>query len=513
MMKRVIFSWIGATGALLTPQTALASNGLESPDIGVVQLGRGGAWVAKADDPLAVFMNPAAMSFQANGVHLGAHLMIGRGCFTRIDENGQPISPGAAIPAPGEENGPDAAQCATNVFPNPQLAAVFRPMDRLAIGLGVFAPHAVGGVDWGESVSYDFLGTERTQPAPGRYLLVSQDSILLFPTVSVSYAVIPDELSIGAGFTWGIANASLQTFTESTSPRAEDDFSRDVKATLSATDLFIPGFILGANWRATKFLDLGATFRWSDAIDSRTSLKLESGYWLGGGTKNEEPCTPSLPNCNLTEVDDAGSFRLPIPASAKLGVRYHHPRAGSPHPDWSVRRDYVRDSLSEDLFDVEVNLTWAHNSMVDRVAIQFDPGIPVVGTPGTVPQDGDIPHNWRDVLGIRFGTDVNILPNFVAVRGGGFFEAKGQDDEYLNLDFHMGWKAGVSAGSTVRLGPIDASIAYQHTFYGTLDNRGAGRIRALSGDLSTGSRSLQTVNGGSLTAQLDELALSGTFRF
>jgi long-chain fatty acid transport protein len=169
--------------------------------------------------------------------------------------------------------------------------------------------------------------------------------------------------------------------------------------------------------------------------------------------------------------------------------------------------------LSEDLFDVEVNLTWAHNSMVDRVAIQFDPGIPVVGTPGTVPQDGDIPHNWRDVLGIRFGTDVNILPNFVAVRGGGFFEAKGQDDEYLNLDFHMGWKAGVSAGSTVRLGPIDASIAYQHTFYGTLDNRGAGRIRALSGDLSTGSRSLQTVNGGSLTAQLDELALSGTFRF
>ena len=511
--RSALLAGVASALALALSNEAHASNGLDSPDVGVAQVGRGGAWVARADDPMAVYMNPAAMSFQANGVHLGAHLMIQSSCFTRVDENGESISPGNAVPGPGEENGPEASQCTTGVFPNPQLAAVFRPMDRLAIGVAIVAPHAVGNVDWGESVEFDFLGNSRTQPAPGRYLLAGQNSILLFPTVSVSYAVIPDELSVGAGFTWGIANAELSTFTEATSGSAEDDFTRDVKATLNITDAFVPGFVLGANWRATKNFDLGAWFRWSDAFSARTALKLESGYWLAGGTKNDQPCTPTDPGCNLTDIADAGSFRLASPAEAKLGMRYHHPLKGSDHPSWSVRRDYVRDPLSDDLFDFEVDLTWAHNSQVKAVEIQFDPGIPVKGTPGTVPEDGDIPHNWKDVLGVRFGGDFTILPNFLAARAGGFFEGKGQDDEYLNLDFHMGWKAGVSAGGTVRLGPVDVSMAYQHTFYGTLDNGGKGKVRALSGDLSTGSRSQQAVNGGSLESQLNELALGGTLRF
>ena len=516
MMRLSVWRSAAATIAFfgcVVPNIAKASNGLDSPDAGAVQVGRGGAWVARADDPMAVYINPAAMSFQANGVHLGAHLMIQSSCFTRIDNESNPVSPGSNLPGPGAENGPEADQCTTGIFPNPQLAAVFRPTEGLAIGVAVVGPHAVGLVDWGEEVDFTLAGNARTQPAPGRYLLVSQSSVLVFPTVSISYAVIPDELSFGAGFTWGIADAEIITFTEATSPSAEDDFSRDVRATLSTSDAFIPGFVVGANWRAHPRLDLGAWFRWSDAIDSRTSLNLESSYWLAGGTKNESPCTPTDPKCNLTEVEDAGSFRLLIPAEAKLGVRYHHPLGASEHPSWSVRRDHVRDPLSDDRFDIEVDLTWAHNSVVEDVEIQFDPGIPVKGTPGTVPEDGNIPHNWRDVLGIRVGGDVTILPNFLAARVGGFFEGKGQDDEYLNLDFHLGWKAGISGGATVRLGPVDLSAAYQHTFFGTLDNQGQGKVKALSGDLSTGSRSQQAVNGGALESQINEFALAGTLRF
>jgi hypothetical protein len=137
----------------------------------------------------------------------------------------------------------------------------------------------------------------------------------------------------------------------------------------------------------------------------------------------------------------------------------------------------------------------------------------VKGTPGEVPQNGDIPHAWRDVLGVRLGSDVTIVPNFVGARAGGFFESKGQDDAYLNVDFHMGWKAGLSAGGVVRLGPVDVDVAYAHVFYGTLDNGGKGAVKALSGDATTGYRSQQAINGGRLTQSLDEVALGGTVRF
>jgi long-chain fatty acid transport protein len=501
---------------LASPAIAQASSGLETPDIGTVQVGRGGAWVAKADDPLAAYMNPAAMSFQASGVHLGAHLMFTSQCFRRVGPDGQPVSPGASIPGPGAEGGPEADTCTSSIFPNPQLAAVFRITDRLAIGAAVLGPHQVGGVEWPEEVEYTRPdGSTRTQPSPNRYLLLSQESILLFPTLSVSYAVT-DDLAFGAGFVWGIASAEFSSFTESTSPRAEDDFTRDVRARVSASDAFVPGFVIGANWRVSKRFDLGAWYRFSDAIRARTDLELESQYWLAGGTRNEDPCASDEPDCNVTRREDAGSFKLPIPMEAKIGVRYHHPmsKAIDARPDWAKDRGrFVRDGLSQDWFDVELDLTWAHNSMVDVVELRFDEGIPVNGTPGFVPTNGDIPHQWRDVLGVRLGSDLTVLPGIFGLRAGGFFESKMQDDAFLNLDFHGGWKLGLSGGATVRVGPVDISAAYQHVFFGTLDNGGQGAIRALSGDASSDFRSQQIVNGGSFTQSNNEVALGATLRY
>jgi hypothetical protein len=130
-----------------------------------------------------------------------------------------------------------------------------------------------------------------------------------------------------------------------------------------------------------------------------------------------------------------------------------------------------------------------------------------------VPTNADIPHNWKDVVGVRVGGDFVVLPSLLALRAGGFFESKGQEDAYLNLDFDLGWKVGVGGGATVRVGPVDVSAAFQHTFYGALDNGGKGNIKTLSGSATTGFRSVQTVNGGRLETSLNEFGLSGTLRF
>ncbi|WP_437305311.1 OmpP1/FadL family transporter [Sorangium sp. So ce388] len=514
----------GAAGAALAAMVAAgaanASSGLDSPDIGVIQLGRGGAWVARADDPLAAYFNPAGLASQRTSAHGGVHLIQLSQCFTRLGPDGQPVPPSytTAIPAPGSEGGPDAEVCAeSGLFPNPQIGATFRVNDALAVGVAVLGPHGVGERAWPESLSYTHptFGA-MTQPSPQRYLLTSLDALMLMPTLSVGFT--PAEgVSVGAGLIWGTAIIDFVNFSEATSAEGGDDFNahNDLRTRARADDFFIPGFVLGARWAATDHLDLGAWFKWQDAVRAETDLRIESRYWTAAGVKNEDPCKGEAPGCNVTDEKGAGELEMQIPMEAKLGLRYHRPRAGAPRSARSTADEpRVRDPMVDDLFDVELDFTWANNSAVDAIKVRFREGIPVRGTVvGTVPTNADVPHRWRDVLGVRLGGDFVVLQNLLALRAGGFFEKKGQDDADLNLDFHLGYRVGVGAGVTARVGPVDVSAAFQHTFFGPLDNGGKGRIKAVSGSAPSGYRSIQSVNGGRFESSLDEFGMSGTMRF
>jgi long-subunit fatty acid transport protein len=545
-----LVTWAGA---------AAASSGIDSPESGVVQVGRGSAWVARADDPLAVYFNPAAMAFQANSVHVGTQLMIQNRCFTRLGLDGKPVPPGPGIPAPllpgqaqptdGSTLPSDKVCSAGGVFPNPQVAGVWRVANRVALGLAVVAPHASGSNSWPESLSYtNSFGVKTTEPAPQRYMLVSSNALIIYPTISVAYAPL-DNLSFGAGFVWGIGTLDFTTFSESVSTPpppgtlATDHAVNDVRAELKGKDLFIPGVILSALWMPTSNLDVAAWFHWQDALRAETNLTLDSLYWTQSGALNAMPCTGLKANCNVTQKSDAGTVTFQIPMEAKLGLRFHLPRKDqSKKPGWASNPDRkVRDPMSEDLFDVEVDFTWANNSAVQNLDLSFVPGIRINdGSPtgvGQVPANGDIPHHWKDVVGVRAGGDFVAVPNLLSLRTGAFYETKGVDDQYLSLDFDLAQKIGVSGGATLRLGPIDISVAYQHTFYGTLDNGGKGLIYGLSGDASgTASpgggkppvcgtdpknpnvgpgcfRSWQPVNGGILQESLNEVGFAATARF
>jgi long-subunit fatty acid transport protein len=519
---------IAVACAALLPNAAFAGGLDAAPDGGAEALGRGAARLARFDDPLDAYFNPAAMSFQANGIAISAHLMIQSECFARKGPGNTTVSPGSSLPGPGDPNGPAEETCADAIGPNPQIGAVFRPTDRFAIGLAVVPPHSAGQGDWPESVDYTRNGQARTQPAPNRYMQVERGfAIVAYPTISMSYAVTPD-FSIGAGFVWGLGTIDFSTYTEALSPTNADDFfgHQDVKAHIKSKDFFIPGFVASLAWHASSRFDVAAWYRWSDAVRGTADLQLTSQTFLQGGEPNPDPCKGKAADCNVTDAPGSGSFKVNIPMEARVAVRYHHPlEVKTEEPAWKKGRPLVRDSLSEDRFDLEADLTWSNDSAVDAIRIRFGPeacqndptcvdsGIPVKGTPGQVPVNGDVPHQWRDVLGVRLGSDVTVIPNRLALRGGGFFESKGQRDEYLNLDFDRAWKLGLTLGGTVRVGPADLYVAYAHTFFGTLDNGGNGAIRALSGDGSTGYRSQQAVNGGRLGASLNDVAIGATFRF
>ena len=562
VMKLAIasFALLGVT-AIATE--ASASSGLETPDSGVYQGGRGGAWIARADDPLAAYFNPAGLVRQATGVTLGAQLLFLERCYARTGQDadqksetyGQynfPVSPAPGYPGPGSGTngkaiGPDAAVCQEgHISPVPTLAANFRVLDQLAIGLAVVPPHGVGKGIWPEEVGYtNKFGVQSTQPSPQRYMIVGSDSIILFPTLSVSYA-INDQLSVGAGFVWGIAHAQFEKYAETLSAPpavgnvcgpnmnqpcvAFDDFTRDARAKLSATDVFVPGFVIGALYSPIKNLDVAGWFRWSDAVDTDASVNVTANYWDATGKKNADPCSGQPAGCNITPGEkegdpgyNAGHIKLAIPMEAKLGVRFHYPRQDpGPKPSWATGTKKVRDPMSEDLFDVEADFTYANNAAVKNIEVRFKPGIAIAGTGGgTLPENADIAHNWKDVFGARIGGEAVVLPSRLAARAGFFYESKGQDDKYLNIDFHMGEKIGLSGGASVRLGPVDIVVSYQHTWIGTMDNQGKGGLYGLSGDALTAEkpgpagayRTYQPINGGKLTSDLNEVGLGATMRF
>src|SRR2546426_3647387 len=157
LITRALFVACGV-GIVALPRSAHATTILEVADNGSEQLGRGGAWVARASDPLAAFYNPAGLAGQPSRVVLQDSLAISRACYTRSKSTTDPtedgVAPGAAYPRVCD---------GAPLLPTGQIAIAYRVSDRLGIGAALLGPSAVPRAKWPDFTP----GT--TSPAPQRY--------------------------------------------------------------------------------------------------------------------------------------------------------------------------------------------------------------------------------------------------------------------------------------------------------------------------------------------------------
>jgi long-subunit fatty acid transport protein len=461
-----------------TAAPALATSVQEFPDNGSEQEARGGAWIARASDPLAAFYNPAGLAGQVTRLTLQSNVSFQRTCFTRVkaigDGTADGVMPGAAYPRVCSDADP---------FPGPQLGATFRVTPRLGLGLLLLGPSAVGKSTWPE-----FVGTS---PAPERYLLTQDTTLVLTPTIAAGWEVV-DRLRIGASFQFGIAptldfvNASPAINSSRTTPA-----TNDIRAELHSSSWFIPGFTLGTIWSPGDEVDVAGWYRWSAPIDAKGDVQTASNYYTPavaanpsntGGVTRGDTSSPNCGNPALASSRPCGSgdnahLKVPIPMEAKIGVRYHRPRPG-------VRRDlHRRDPISDDAFDVEANFTWANDSAFDYLELSFpgdaqgngtipaNPGIPQ----GKLPPNASVRHHYRDAFGVRLGGEVSLLPNRLSIRLGAFFETRSADPTYQNIDFDGAERVGVAGGGTYRFvigsHALDVMVGYGHVFFGTLENK------------------------------------------
>jgi long-chain fatty acid transport protein len=482
--------------ALLWAGEARASNVTEFPDNGSEQEARGGAWMARATDPLAAFFNPAGLAGQETRLTLQANVNFRHTCFTRVAA----ASDGTADRLADPNTGAFPRVCNDIApFPDPQLGFTWRATDRIGIGfLPLIAPSSVGNLSYPEFQN----GTTPNLPAPERYLLTNANGILLTPTLGAGFEVI-DGLRLGASFQWGIASLHFENASQAVNARNNNPVNTDVKASVDVKDLFFPGFTLGALYSPIDDFDVAAWYKWSAPIDAKGDLKTSVNYYTpavaNGNTRNVVTGDTSQANCGITGGQNlCGSgnnveMKIPVPMEAKLGLRYHKSRVAG------TRTSHLRDPLSQDVFDVEADFTWANNSTFQDLSIRLpDNGmgmglVPVNGIPGAVvPPVADVPHNYKDVFGIRIGGDYVLLPDQLALRAGGFFETNGQDAQFQNIDFAGSQRFGFAFGGTYRLhlsrdagkkSALEFSLGYGHVFYAdeTNTDRNASGVNGLSG--------------------------------
>jgi len=167
-------AWLLALGAWLAPLSEAHAGGLYLMPRGAEASSRAGARVASADDPQALWYNPAGL-VRAKRQILGDFVLpLLRTDFTRVLDNGQ-VEPTVS---------------SNSRLPIPTLAYSDNfGLRNWGFGIGLIVPMATGG-SWPKSVD--------GRPAPQRYSILDADgSALASLALGAAYSPIP-ELAIGA---------------------------------------------------------------------------------------------------------------------------------------------------------------------------------------------------------------------------------------------------------------------------------------------------------------------------
>ncbi|HKR64660.1 MAG TPA: outer membrane protein transport protein [Thermoanaerobaculia bacterium] len=259
--------------------------------------GMAGAFVATADDPSAVFYNPAGIANQRELSVLAGATFIN---FTN-EFNGDPNSP-VTSGVSGKYN--------RHTFVPPNLYAVVPIGNNLSVGVGVFAA-------WG-------LRTDWADPWAGRY--ISKDADLKTTSVNpvVAWRSNDGRIAIGGGVEYRRARVFLNANRLALNPftnrivdvanvRLRSDYGSDIGWNVGVLFKPTPQFRLGASYRTDMDIDLDG-----DA----TVTQISSGNaQFDAVVKSQLP--PNQP-INTT---------FPFPAVGAVGVAF------SPNDRWDVEFD------------------------------------------------------------------------------------------------------------------------------------------------------------------------------
>ena len=225
MRKRLLIPAMLLCGVVLT--SAAFAGGFQLNEHGARAMAQAGAFAARANDPSAIFFNPAGLSYLR-----GAHIMAGATI----------IAPVNTYYGPSNLNSNEEWKMDKQVFtpPNVYLTNTWNDgmLKGLAVGVGVSTPFGLG-TKWADN----WVGRAVTRE-------IELQTFFVMPTIS--YA-INDFVSFGLGANIVFSNVSLR--------RAVTNFDPVMDLELEGTGTVAYSWNAGIMFRPTADLSFGFTYR------------------------------------------------------------------------------------------------------------------------------------------------------------------------------------------------------------------------------------------------------------
>ncbi len=229
-----VFVAVVAAGFLIS-SPAFAS-GFQVMTQGAKATGMGLAFAGVADDPSAIFYNPAGIGFQDHFSVMGGAAVLGRDSATFVGANPYP-----GVGAVGKVQ--------DQVFALPNLYVVVPLTADLKFGLGIDAPYGLG------------LRWDTPETFSGRF--ISQNVVIKTTDINpvFSYKLLP-ELSIAAGADYRFSGVQLERNTAAVDPftQAEVDVAH-TKLYSNLTSNGGWGYNAGIMWKPVPTIGVGAAYR------------------------------------------------------------------------------------------------------------------------------------------------------------------------------------------------------------------------------------------------------------
>jgi long-chain fatty acid transport protein len=386
--------------------------------------GRGGAFVARADDVSAVELNPAGLTqIGTTIVQVGNRFSYNQRTFTRnatLDWGQQGSPPYVAF---GEAKNQAPWQV---LDPFVGIASNFG-LEDWAFAFAAFSPAGVA---------------RETYPEDGgqRYMMVRRNAQIIDYSLSAAWK-FRQLFGVGASLQWIAVPTLDYSLIINGSPLAQSGNpvtgNPDIRADVTGSDLFTLNAVLGAWVRPTPNLQFGISGQiLPSEIDTKSTLNIT----LLNPKPDDQP--PYLTR-GTNRANDV-SLSLPLPMNVRLGARYR-----------SLQGE-------RELFDVELDGVYETWSRVKQ--FRLDSNGLVANFRGTTIPIGviDIAKDWQNTIGVHLGGDVNVLPDELTVRGGIYYETPVAKPAYSNVDFSDGAQIGGALGASVYIGKVEISVATEY---------------------------------------------------
>ncbi|MDO8738737.1 OmpP1/FadL family transporter [Candidatus Deferrimicrobium sp.] len=384
---------------LLTASTSFAA-GFRLPEAGAKAMGMGFAFTAQADDPSAIYFNPAGLTQLK-----GQNVMVG---VTYVRENGGEFT--GTTPVDNTTAIKSETQKSLNFFIPNMYYTKTNASTGFAYGVGIFSPFGLGQ-------EYD---NKSTSIFRNQITKINLQTIVVNPTIAFK---INEFLSVGAGIDWMYGKAKLAK--TAVFPGVGNIYDLGLDGDGDAW-----GYNFGLLLKPSENFRIGANYR------SPFTLRIKDGDVEIRNINSTVPFVP--PGVTVAQVfggtsfDTKASTTISLPATFALGVSYTMDKLTvNADADWTFWHSY--GSLPIDIKDNK----------------------------GALLPDTNAQKNWKDVVALRLGAEYRVTDP-LSLRAGVVYDQNPVPADTMGPELPDADRMNYMVGAGYKIGPwtIDGAFMY-----------------------------------------------------